>query len=151
MKLGQGMFAIKLYELEQQYGRMQSRLRLLEQENHPKIHQELQKATDEYRENELLLEKNIKGSRSSAVAALANAQLEYFRKVRKILEQDLPALLHSEANTSSEDRIESAALYAEYAIDFAAQSIRYALVTALNAMDLQLCEEKKEEKCDEKE
>ena len=39
MKLNEGMFAIKLYELEQQYGRMQSRLRLCQQEDHPKIRQ----------------------------------------------------------------------------------------------------------------
>lgn len=49
MKLYEGMFAIKLYELEQEYGRMQSRLRLCQREDHPKIQQELQKATDEYK------------------------------------------------------------------------------------------------------
>ena len=42
MKLNEGMFAIKLYELEQQYGRMQSRLRLCQQEKHSKIQKELQ-------------------------------------------------------------------------------------------------------------
>ena len=51
MKRSEGLFVIKLYELEQQYGRMQSRLRLCQQEDHPKIRQELQKATDEYKEN----------------------------------------------------------------------------------------------------
>ena len=90
MKLGEGMFTIKLYELEQQYGRMQSRLRLCQQEDHPKIRQELQKAMDEYKEGEFLLQKNVESSRSPAVAALARAQLEYVRTVRKILEQDLP-------------------------------------------------------------
>lgn len=57
MKRSEGLFVIKLYELEQQYGRMQSRLRLCQQEDHPKIRQELQKATDEYKENEILLQK----------------------------------------------------------------------------------------------
>lgn len=64
MKLNEGMFAIKLYELEQQYGRMQSRLRLCQQEKHSKIQKELQKAIDEYRENEILLQKSVEGSRS---------------------------------------------------------------------------------------
>lgn len=150
MKQNTGLFAIKLYELEQQYGRMQSRLRLCQQDDHPKIRQELQTAIDEYKENELLLQRNVEGSRSSAVAALAQAQLKYFRTVREILERELPESLHSEANTSSEDRAEAAALYTEYAIDFAAQSMRYALISALKAMDLQLSsEEKKEECCDE--
>ena len=46
MKLNEGMFAIKLYELKQQYGLMQSRLRLCQCEDHLKIQQELQKAID---------------------------------------------------------------------------------------------------------
>ena len=147
MKLSEGMFTIKLYELEQQYGRMQSRLRLCQQEDHPKIRRELQKAVDEYKEGEFLLQKNVESSRSPAVAALAHAQLEYVRTVRKILEQDLPDYLHSEASTTSENENEAAALYAEYAIDFAVQSTRYALIAALKSIDLQMsADEPKEEK-----
>ena len=37
MKLNEGLFAIKLYELEQQYGRMQTRLRIYQQEDHSRI------------------------------------------------------------------------------------------------------------------
>ena len=137
MKRSEGLFVIKLYELEQQYGRMQSRLRLCQQEDHPKIRQELQKATDEYKENEILLQKNVEGSRSPAVAALAGAQLEYYRTIRKILEQELPDYLRSETSTSSEDKTEAAALYGEYAIDFAAQSMRHALIAVMSAAILQ--------------
>ncbi|MBS5725355.1 MAG: hypothetical protein KHW59_06200 [Clostridiales bacterium] len=145
MKINEGMFAIKLYEMEQQYGRIQSRLRLCQQEDHPKIRQELQKAIDEYKETEFLLQKNIEGCRSQAVAALARAQLEYYRTVRTISERELPDYLHSEAGTLSEDKAEAAALYGEYAIDFAIQSARYALIAALKAMDLQMnAEEQKE-------
>lgn len=36
MKLSEGIFAAKLYELERQYGLMQSRLRLCQQEDHKK-------------------------------------------------------------------------------------------------------------------
>ena len=147
MKLGQEMFAIKLYELEQQYGRMQSRLQLCQQEDHARIRQELEKAMDEYKESELLLQKNVEGSRSPAITALSNAQLEYCRTVGKILEQKLPGYLHSEVSTSSDDKAEAAALYAEYAIDFAVQSTRYALIAALTAIDLQMgAEEQKEKK-----
>lgn len=150
MKLNEGMFAIKLYELEQRYGRMQSRLRLCQQEDHLKIRQELQKAMDEYEENELLLRKNVEGSRSPAVAALAGVQLEYYKTVRKILEQELPEYLHSETSNTPENKVEAAALYAEYAIDFAVQSTRYALIAVLKALDLQMdAEEQEEEKHDE--
>ena len=44
-------------------------------------------------------------------------------------------------------RAEAAALYAEYAMDFATQAARYALLSALSAMDLQMkYEEEREEK-----
>ena len=78
MKLNEGLFAIKLYELEQQYGRMQTRLRICQQEDHSRIRQELQRAEDDYRENELLLQKNVESSRSPAVAALSDVQLSYY-------------------------------------------------------------------------
>lgn len=146
MKLSEGIFAAKLYELERQYGLMQSRLRLCQQEDHKKIRRELQKASDEYRENELLLKCSVESSRSPAVTALADAQLSYFMKAEKIMEQELPAYLRSETGTASESRTEASALYAEYAIDFAVQSAKYALLAALKAIDMQMSGSEKETK-----
>ena len=134
MKINEGMFAVKLYELERQYGRMQSRLRL--------CRQELQRVMEEYQEDELLLLNNVENSRSPAVAALAGAQLDYSRRAEEILEQELPEYLRDEDGSAPEEgakhQAEAAALYAEYAIDFAVQSMRYALMTALKAMDMQM-------------
>lgn len=142
MKLSEGMFAVKLYELEREYGRMQSRLRLCQKDNHQKIRQELQRVAEEYQEDELLLLNNVENSRSPAVAALADAQLDYSRRAEKILEQELPEYLQDEDGSAPEEgaehQAEAAALYAEYAIDFAVQSMRYALMTALKAMDMQM-------------
>lgn len=142
MKLSEGMFAVKLYELERQYGRMQSRLRLCQQDDHQKIRQELQRVMEEYQEDELLLLNNVENSRSPAVAALAGAQLDYSRRAEEILEQELPEYLRDEDGSAPEEgakhQAEAAALYAEYAIDFAVQSMRYALMTALKAMDMQM-------------
>ncbi|HJC15839.1 MAG TPA: hypothetical protein H9705_08460 [Candidatus Fusicatenibacter intestinigallinarum] len=142
MKINEGMFAVKLYELERQYGRMQSRLRLCQQDDHQKIRQELQRVMEEYQEDELLLLNNVENSRSPAVAALAGAQLDYSRRAEEILEQELPEYLRDEDGSAPEEgakhQAEAAALYAEYAIDFAVQSMRYALMTALKAMDMQM-------------
>ena len=145
MKLKEGMFAVKLYELEQQYGRMQSRLQICQQDDHKKIRQELQKAADEYKENELLLKSNVETSRSQAVAALAKAQLEYFRRVKNLLEEELPEYLRSENGTPEGKNAEAAGLYAEYAIDFAVQSMKYALMAALKAIDAQMNAEDKDQ------
>ena len=142
MKINEGMFAVKLYALERQYGRMQSRLRLCQQDDHQKIRQELQRVMEEYQEDELLLLNNVENSRSPAVAALAGAQLDYSRRAEEILEQELPEYLRDEDGSAPEEgakhQAEAAALYAEYAIDFAVQSMRYALMTALKAMDMQM-------------
>ena len=148
MKLHDGMFAIKLNELEKQYGRLQSRLRICLKENHKKIRQELQKAMDEYKESDLLLQESVKGCRSPAVAALSGAQLDYFQTAEELLEQKLPDYLKSEAATSGESESEAAALYAEYAIDFAVRSMNYALIAALKAIDTQMNTEEKEDEED---
>ncbi|MCI7135505.1 MAG: hypothetical protein MSA04_10865, partial [Clostridiales bacterium] len=96
----------------------------------------------ECRGTESLLEQSIADCRSPAVSALAAAQLDYDQKVRHILHDELPGYLHEEGNDRIADQVEAASLYGEYAIDFAAQAMRHALLAALSAIDLQMsCEE----------
>lgn len=140
MKLGQELFAIKLYEMEQQYGKLQSKVEICGQQNHKRIREELQKAKEEYREHALMLQKSVAGSRSPAVSALAKAQLESSSKMEELLQSGrLKQLLHSEKNSRAEDQTEAATLYAEYAMDYAAQAVQYSSVAALSAIDLQMC------------
>ena len=144
MKIGQEVFAVKLYELEQQYGKLQSHLHVCSTEEREQIAEERKKAEMEYRESDLLLQDRVKASRLEAVAELAKAQVEYRNKVESLLKKQL------RGDTEEEDRAETAALYAEYAIDFATQSMQYALIAALSAMERQMkLEEKKgeSEKC----
>lgn len=146
MNLNQEIFAIKLYEMEQEYGKLQSRLRICGQENHQKVRDELEKAKDEYKEHTLVLQESEKGSRSQAVAELAQVQLEYSRKMETLLKGRLESYLHSEKNSPAEDKAEAFTLYAEYAIDMATQAMQYALIASLAAIDLQMnVEEKKGE------
>lgn len=137
MKLSQEIFAIKLYELEQQYGKLQNRIRACGRENRAELEEELEKASEEYRGNMALLQKSAEQSRSPAVAALAQAQWEYSRKVEKLLEES-EKYFHSETGNTQENRAEAATLYAEYAIDFATQSMKYAVMAALLAIDQQM-------------
>ena len=141
-----GIFDNKLYELERQYRQTIDRLRLYQRKSHEDVRQELQAVWQEYRENELLMQKNVAGSRSPAVAALAEAQLEYDLKIQHILRNELPGYLHGEGSGRTEDQAEAAGLYGEYAIDFAAQAMRHALLAVLSATDLEMnCEEQKME------
>ena len=119
MELRDGMFAVKLCELEHQYGLLRSRLELCQGADHEKIRHLLADVLDDYRENALLLEQSAE----------------------ELLRDRLPRLMHGEEDPQ-EERAEAAALFAEYAIDFAAQGVRSALLAALAAMDQQMnCEE----------
>ena len=145
MTLNQDIFAVKLYEMEKQYGRLQSRLRICGRENREKLQAELEHAKEEYEENSLLHKQSIQGSRSPAVAELAQVQWEYMHKVEDLLKEKAEPFFHCEATSKEEDQAEAASLYAEYAMDFATQAMQYALIVALTAMDLQRNAEKKKE------
>ena len=145
MELRDGIFAVKLCELERQYGLLQTRLELCQGAGHEKIRDILQDELNDYRENALLMERLAEGSRSPAVAELSSAQRDYDRRVEEILREKLPRLMRGEEDPQ-EEQAEAAALYAEYAIDFASQAMRGALLAALIAIDRQMsCEEQKYE------
>lgn len=144
--MSNGILTIKLYELEKSYGLMQSRLRLCQEAEPDKLRRELQELKDEYEEKNYLLQQNAENSRSPAVAALSKRQVEFFKNAENIMKNDIPKYLHSETSDDAETGAEAYALYAEYAIDFAVQSMRYALIAAMNAIDAQneLCKEREE-------
>ena len=132
MGLKQGIFAVKLCELEREYGRLQSRIHLLQAKEPTQVQEELERLLDEYRERKYLLDERV-----PAVAALAQAQLEFAAHAEQILTDDLPNEMRGRNQSDAEDRAEAMSLYAEYAIDFATQAMRYALIASLSAIVLQ--------------
>lgn len=147
----QEFFTSKLFELERQYGQMISRLKLSQQDTQEDIQKKYRQVLQEFKEHNFRLQTEISSGRSPAVSALARLQLNCFRSCENLLAQELPAYLHNDAGSQQEDEAEAFALYAEYAMDFAVQSMRYALMAALQAMDMQMSctNEKKEETADE--
>ena len=142
----EGAFAIKLNQLEHQCGQTLTRLRLYQERDHQKIREELKQVLGAYQENEHLLQKAVNTGRSPAVAALSEAQLSYDRRVRRILQDELPGCLHGGDGSFSADQVEAISLYGEYAIDFAAQAMRYAHLVVLSAIDAQISlDEQKQE------
>lgn len=116
-----GIFAGKLHEIEGQYGRILSRLRVAQYESRDEIRRTIRRLSG-MPGDESLLEQSIADCRSPAVSALSAAQLDYDQKVRHILHDELPEYLHEEGNDRIADQAEAASLYGEYAIDFAAQA-----------------------------
>ena len=134
MNIDESVFAFKLYELEEQYGKLQCRVRVCEEGGRDKIHSELQKAEDEFEENTLLLKEKVKSCRSGSVAKLSQAQLDYRQKIEEMKKQ-LVKDLHSDDSSPEEDEKEAGMLYAEFAMDFATLSVQQALISALRALD----------------
>ena len=70
----------------------------------------------------------------------AKVQLEYCRRAADILHDSLKTNWSAMAGGASKS--DEAALYAEYAIDFAALAMRYALLATATALDMQYEEER---------
>lgn len=134
MDINESVFAFKLYELEEQYGKLQCRVRVCEEGGRDKIHSELQKAEDEFEENTLLLKEKVKSCRSGAVTKLLQAQLDYRKKIEEMKKQLIKGL-HSDNSSPEEDENETDMLYAEFAMDFATLSVQQALISVLRALD----------------
>ena len=143
MELQQGLFAVKLRELEREYGRLQSRIHLFQRKDAAQVQQELDRLQDEYREQELLLEEYVRASHTPVMAALAQAQLDYNLCVEEILRGTFAEHTPFPNESIAADRAETAALFAECAIDFATQSMRQALAAAFAAILLQQQAERK--------
>ena len=119
MKIDDSIFAVKLYEMEEQYGKLQCRIRACEQGGREKIRSALKRAEDEYKENTMLLEEKLNACRSPAVESLTRAQLDYRKRTEGLVDRELSREL----------------LYAEFAMDFATLSVQQALIAALSALD----------------
>ena len=137
MACGHEMFSVKLRELEQEYGRMWSRIQLFQEQGPQRIRQELERVQEEYQEQNLLLEEAARASRSPAAARLAGMQREYERQVEQILHQELPKEMQGRKSAPAEAEAEALSLYAEYAMDSATQAMRRAVIAALTAMERQ--------------
>ena len=136
MNIDESVFAYKLYEMEEQYGKLQCRIRTCERGGKDKIHSELERAREEYAENSMLLEEKARSCRSPAVARLTQVQLDYRRKVEELKKQ-VVSDLHSDESSPDEDKSEAGMLYAEFAMDFATLAMQQALISALSARDSQ--------------
>lgn len=138
MEPGHGIFAVKLVELEQEYGHLQSRIQLFQRKDLEQLHRELERLQDEYQEHDLLLEETVRSCRSPVMAHLAKMQRDYEQQAEEYLKATPILMQENHAQPNCQDRAEATTLYAEFAIDFATQAMRYALISAFSAMELQM-------------
>lgn len=138
MELEHGIFAVKLCELEREYGRLQSRIQLVQGKNLEQIHREREHLQDEYCEHTLLLNEMVQSCRSPIMARFAEIQQKYGQQAEELLQTSLDEGKAGCRNREvCQDHAEKMTLYAEFAIDFATQAMRYALIMAVSAIELQ--------------
>lgn len=144
----QSPFLVKICQLEQDYQTLEDCLRACRDLEAADIQLQLRRVWQAYSEADRGLEEAVRSSRSPAMRRLAQAQCTYDRTVQDLLEQTLPQDLHSEATTPDEARVEARMLWAEYAVDFARQAVRRAMLAALSAAwetrqepDREICKE----------
>ncbi len=125
-------FTAKLWELSSEYGKMLCRLKVCQGENHQDILRELDQLRKEIQETEVALQKNVASAHSAGVSNLSKVQSAYLEESRQILQN-----LWTECS-DAEARAEASILYAEYAVDFATQAMKHAVLAALSAVDLQM-------------
>lgn len=137
MDLQQGIFAVKLCQMEEAYGHLQSRIRVCQGKSTEELRKNLSQLLEEYDEEGILLKQQAEGSALASVRQLAQAGYQYQRQTEPLLRQGLAREIAGNGAEGEEAQAEASALFAEYAIDFATQSMRYALCAALWAMVLQ--------------
>lgn len=130
-------FFVKLCELEQDYQMIEACLHLCQSYRAEELHRALEEVKRACMAFHMHLEDDIRRGRSAAVSELAEAQETYYLRAKELTERELPSCLCGESGTPDEGRREARMLYAEYAVDFARQSIYHALLAVLSALESQ--------------
>ncbi len=138
MGMNQALFAAKHREMARQYGQLAAQLEGGGQDSPEQIRRQLQQAEEEYQAHTRVLEQWAAGSRSPAMAELAQIQLECSRKMEAVLDERLRAGQDGPGCAPAEEGVEALALYAEYTMDLATQAMQYARIAALTAMQRQM-------------
>lgn len=119
----------KLDELDKQYLLMRACIASAHSKSQEQIKAEIERIKDEIEKNKVMLQDAIAYCRSPASARLAEAHLNYFLQMESLAKD-----LYKYMGETAEEKAEASALYAEYAMDFATQADRFALLAALEAI-----------------
>lgn len=125
------LLAGKMGELDQDYSIYREYLQHADCGDAVRVCEMRKKMEQEFSRGMMRLEKSACKSKSEAVQELARTQQAYFRQVTHLLTEKLPHDLHCEFSSKEEDMRDAAALFAEYAIDYAELAFRFALMAIL--------------------
>lgn len=131
METHKNIFGSKLKELDKDYEQFRSHV-LHAHEHSQCLGEEISSLKQELSESKRILQNTAAQSCSPALSRLASVQLGYCEQM-----ETLRGDLNTYMGETRDDQAEALALYAETAMDFAAQGVRFALLAALEAIDIQ--------------
>ena len=125
-------YEVKLNEMSKEYTSMADTMRAYDWMEADQKELLVQRLMHVYKDKQNILADQIKLSKSPAIRKLADAQKTYFETLAELMKYEILKDLHCSETNADEDEREANALFAEYAIDFAEQSFRYAAIAVLN-------------------
>lgn len=131
MEQHKNIFYSKMKEMDEDYERFRS-LIFHVQDHSECLDAGISSLKNEINQTTLLLRDTVSRSRSPALSMLAGIHLNYCEQM-----ESLRSTLNRYMGETRHDQAEALALYAENAMDFAAQAVRFALLAALEAIDIQ--------------
>lgn len=131
MEQRNNIFYSKMKEMDKAYGQFRSRI--FDAQDHRKcLDENISFLKNEINRNKLILRDMVSRSSSPALSMLASVHLNYCEQM-----SSLRNTLNQYMGETRHDQAEAWALYAENAMDFAAQAVRFALLAALEAIQIQ--------------
>lgn len=144
------ILSVKMYELDKKLELAHSRIQVAESMDEERLHQQIEDLRQECQESRITLQNRLHHSKTECVMKLADVYDQVEAAVGKVLAAENINLKDSEQPISESllPGAEEKILTAEYALDFAMQAANRAILVALEAIEAQRQEEKKEsEKC----
>ncbi len=129
------ILSVKLYQLDEQLGRLHSRIHISETATHDRLRREIDALEQERIQADAVLRERLHRSKAPLVSVLSRN----YGQIEGIIQEMCHQLAEMESGcadgeTMAEDKI----LLAEYALDFAQQAAERALLLSLEAIDAQL-------------
>ena len=141
------ILSVKMYELDKKLELAHSRIQVAESMDEEQLHQQIEDLRQECQESRITLQNRLHHSKTECVMKLADVYDQVEAAVGKVLAAENINLKDPEQPTISESLLpgaEEKILTAEYALDFAMQAANRAILVALEAIEAQRQEEKKE-------
>lgn len=140
------ILSVKMYELDKKLELTHSRIQVAESMDEERLHQQIENLRQECQESRITLENRLHHSKTDCVMKLAGVYDQVEAAVGKVLEAENINLKDTEKPISESllPGAEEKILTAEYALDFAMQAANRAILVALEAIEAQRLEDKKE-------